>query len=461
MGDTLKNTARHRDDAHRVGNLRSNPVRFVSAGVVEPLKELNQELCATTVATDSGQNGVDVQEVAAAIAPIHQGLEPSKAPVHSDAQPSRENSVFFVDTAGDRSLAQCQVERVQIPRPDSPKADTDSGEDVILFTGRKCRRPDEHRSIATDEINISVQQVEIDLKQISLETPAEPTALSASPVSIPSWQLRGHNDDDAIVADYIANMVEDDEDDDEANKSGDDFARTLKSRSRYQSFIQRSLGGLDNEFNVGSDSDGDDSLLNDGENGSDNPEANNAEYPGFDGASDMDDETLARLLAKQEELGISDEELVLFSADGFAGTYRPASDSIPTSQQGISSGKRGKVKGKGRQHAPSASAVADVFDELDLMDWGRHNPPRRSKSKRGQPDFNLSDSELEATLEAVWQKDRLRKREKKQQREELRAQGLLGKNADSNDPRVKYPTHITFDQIKEEMRGFLLGNEPT
>lgn len=463
MGDTIKNTAKNRVASDKDGNLRSNPVRFVDAGVVEPLKELDEELCATDVVAASGQNGLSENSTVAA-SPAHQGLTqpsshgamPPSAHITSYSHTREEGSVFFVDTAGDQSLSQRHLETVHIPSPGSPKTDTDSGEDVVLFTGRKGVRSDERCPTVADEITVQVQQVQIDMQQISLETPAELAPRGPPPSSPRPWQLRDHNDEDAIVADYIANMVDDDEGDDRSDK---DSAKDASGKARYQSFVHRSLGGSDDEFDMGGDSESDELLSNDEQSDSDSPEARKPEDSAFDVDTDIDDETLARLLTKQEELGLDDEELVLFSADGYAGT-RSVSNTTPTARRGNTSGKQGKGKGKGRQQVPSASAVADVFDELDLMDWGRHNPPRKPKSKRGQPTFNVSDSELEATLEAVWQKDRLRKKERKQQREELRAQGLLGKHADPTDPRVKYPTHMTFDQIKEEMRNFLLGTEP-
>lgn len=459
MGDAIKNTAKNRAASDKDGNLRSNPVRFVDAGIVEPLKELEEELCAISTVANTRRNGV-VENLTVTTSATQQdsshlprsGTLLAKAHVTSDLQPLEEGSLFFVDTTGDRTISHRKVEHVHIPSPDSPQSDTDSGEDVVLFTGRKGVRSNERRPAVTDEITIQVEQVEEDMQQVTLEAPSvEPAPRNPSPPSPQPWQLRGHNDEDAIVADYIANMVDDDDDE----RSDDGTA----NQARHLPFVHRSLGGSDGEFDMGEDSDHDDSMSNYEQSDTDNPEAHNVEDSTFDGASDIDDETLARLLAKQEELGLDDEELVLFSADGYAGTI-PAGSKKFRARQSNALNKRGKGKSKEREKTPSASAVADAFDGLDLMDWGRHNPPRKPKGQRGQPTFNVSDSELEATLEAVWQKDRLRKKEKKKEREELRAQGILGKHADPTDPRVKYPTHMTFDQIKEEMRDFLLGTEP-
>ncbi len=71
----------------------------------------------------------------------------------------------------------------------------------------------------------------------------------------------------------------------------------------------------------------------------------------------------------------------------------------------------------------------------------------------------MSDPELEAQLTAAWQKDRLTKKEKKQAREELRAQGLLGKHADPEDPANKYPAGMTLEDIRAEFRAFLISTD--
>lgn len=259
--------------------------------------------------------------------------------------------------------------------------------------------------------------------------------------------LRGHLDDDDIVADYIANMAEDDEDNDH-----EDVAP-------YHPFsTNRDLGGTDGDFVLAEESDSDadpaeDEYEHDHESDEDSSGVLDAEDSAFAGAAEIDDAALARLLAKQEELGLGDDDLALFSADAYGG--------LGSSNNKASQVHAGSGRGKKNPHGqiPSASAVADAFDDLDLMDWGRHNPPRKPKNKRGQPTFDISDSELEATMQATFQKDRLRKKERKKEREELRAQGLLGKNASPDDLRVKYPTGLTMDQIKEEMRAFLQGTE--
>lgn len=453
LADEVRNTANNRAASGIDGKLRTRPVVFVNAGIVEPLKELEEDLCANDKAGDCKPNGPDENPSAGRAIAENASAQMSDNVVlsqqsHTTFQPEEENSPFFIDITGDKTLSQQQGEPVHIPSPRSSNSDSDSGEDVVLFKGRKGIRLDEPRPAIADEITIQVHKVEVTMQQISLDTAIQPSRRELSSPSPKHWQLRGHNDEDAIVADYIANMINDDEDSDGDDREDD--------KVNYHSFVRRDLGGSDGEFGEAEESGCDDSLLHDEQSEIDDPDVLEAEESG---TSDIDDETLARLLAKQDELGLGDDELVLFSAEGYSGTRSSRARGLAAGRTNIANGSS-KGKKTARNQIPSAGAVADAFDDLDLMDWDRHNPPRKPKSKRGQPDFNVSDSEIEATLQASWQKDRLRKKEKKREREELRAGGLLGKKSDPNDPRVKYPTHINIDQIKEEMRDFLCGTEP-
>lgn len=98
-------------------------------------------------------------------------------------------------------------------------------------------------------------------------------------------------------------------------------------------------------------------------------------------------------------------------------------------------------------------------DDFDFMDW--ENPSlrrKKGKGKRSNINFDVSDSEIEMKLQAAWRTDRLRKSERKKQREEQRALGLLGKNTNPEDLRVKYPTGMSMDQIAEELKLFLMGS---
>lgn len=408
--------------------------------MVEPLKELDQ----------LGHNSDEVVDTSEEQQP--ENLD-GAVPGDADKQPKGEQEpAFFIDTNGDQTLSRRHSQHVAIPEPHSSGDESSSSEDVVLFKGRNGVRIDNATPPVSDNITIEVQAVERTVQKISLDEPVQaktPVARSDSP---PLWQLRGHNDEDAIFADYVANMSEDDGDGDDA----------VEKAQLYAAFSgNRDLGGSDGDVVIADESDSDASEGAEDPSGRRNPgvfetgESTTAED------TDVTDEALARLLARQEELGLDDDEIMLLAGSAFGGMPSSRNKTPHAGKENIRFKSARTAKAGGRGPVPSAREVADAFDDLDLMDWGRHNPPRKPKSKRGQPTFDISDSELEETLQATFKADRLRKTEKKQQREELRAQGLLGKNVDPNDPRVKYQNGMTLDQIKEEMRTFLCSADET
>ncbi|OGM39765.1 putative R3H and G-patch domain protein [Aspergillus bombycis] len=111
----------------------------------------------------------------------------------------------------------------------------------------------------------------------------------------------------------------------------------------------------------------------------------------------------------------------------------------------------------------SATAFADALEidpyyGLDIMDFGRPSLQKKKRGKHRNPDLVLSDSELELELENAWRNDREKKKARKQKREELRSQGLLGRGANDPDLRSKYTNGMGFSDLKMEIRIFLLSS---
>ena len=160
----------------------------------------------------------------------------------------------------------------------------------------------------------------------------------------------------------------------------------------------------------------------------------------------MPDEQIARLFSKQEQLGIHSDELLLFD-----------SRSIPP-------GKRGRNKPKQRLSPglPSSTLLAsaleqDPYSGFDVMDMARPSLRKKHKGRRGNMPLEVSDSELERSLGAAWEHDRLKKKKRKQEREMLRAQGLLGKKG-KVDMKAKYTNGMEMSQVLDEVKGFLASN---
>ena len=180
----------------------------------------------------------------------------------------------------------------------------------------------------------------------------------------------------------------------------------------------------------------------------------------------LTDEQIARLLSKQEELGFGSDELMLF--DGFEGKLEDDEGITEALQAStILSNVRasGRKKKRPLRGFPSASAFADVLDQdpyngFDVMDHERPSLRKRPKGRRGALPFELSDSDLEVSIQSAWERDRSKKKMRKQEREELRAQGLLGKK-DKLDMKAKYAEGMSLDEIKGEIRDFLITQNET
>lgn len=176
----------------------------------------------------------------------------------------------------------------------------------------------------------------------------------------------------------------------------------------------------------------------------------------------MTDEQIARLLSKQEELGLGSDNLMLFNATSFSneGDEVPQLDgTLTTSRQSVPRA-RGEMGSRVTQPSfPSAITFAAVLDQdpyngFDIMDQERPSLRKLPKGRRGKLPIELSDSELEQTLKSAWENDRSKKKVRKQEREELRAQGLLGKKG-KLDMKAKYSEGMTVAEAKKEIRNFL------
>lgn len=181
----------------------------------------------------------------------------------------------------------------------------------------------------------------------------------------------------------------------------------------------------------------------------------------------MTDEQIARLLAKQEELGMGSDELLLFDDDG--SELDEADDGLDGF---LAFEKSKKQKRNQKSRTPKQidrlvpdDDIADVegYGAFDVMDHERPSlKPGRRKGHENTVSFGLSDSELELSLQATWAADRKRKSAKKQEREELRALGILGKkNKFKPDLNVKHRDGISMDQIGQELEEFLSADHET
>ena len=177
----------------------------------------------------------------------------------------------------------------------------------------------------------------------------------------------------------------------------------------------------------------------------------------------MTHEQIARMLSKQEELGLGSEDLLIFDS----GEEEDMSDDVQVRP----------LRGRGRRHTriyahktkrPEnvfglTSTIAnafdqDLYDSLDLMDQERPSLPKKAKGHHRVLPFQKSNVEAQISLNSAWANDRTKKKKRKQQRDELRTQGLLGKR-NKLDMKARYPQGMSIEEVKNEIRNFLVSSK--
>ncbi|RYO75623.1 hypothetical protein DL764_010348 [Monosporascus ibericus] len=475
LAEEARNTAyNRRGKAGLDAKLRYQPVKFVSAGFMDPLKDLEVEqtsLSRTQPAQEARKVNPNTTEASYEGHTLAERVETLEAVTEGLSAPS-----FTLDLTGDKSVRPPQQPVTDAATPE-PSCDSDSSDEVILFKGRDAsrqnRNPAEPRQDTSGQhdsqpdtlelremdlelrvVEKSIQNDEIPVAQETAQHHSQETVVKVDdhiPLSTAVKRGRGRraaststtsDEEAAIIADYIANMQE--ESDEGEDGDGEDDAPVISTHAFH---MLRDLGGTD--------SDAIPEEISSAEHSSDGSVAGKVDEETQKRCLELKDERMARMLAKQEELGLGSDEILLYDdADSDSGEdhWQPAPKGTPRRKKKGSTKKAKIMQGKGQY--PSATLAADAFDDLDLMDWHR---PSLNNFKNGPKAFDVSDSELEEAMNMTWQKDRLKKAEKKKAREELRSQGLLGKNANPDDLRVKYRGGMTIDDLANELESFLIG----
>lgn len=139
----------------------------------------------------------------------------------------------------------------------------------------------------------------------------------------------------------------------------------------------------------------------------------------------------------------------------------PPDDESPEEVLALLYGSHRKSAWNASRGYTSATAFADALEldpyyGFDLMDRVL-NQKKKGKVKQHALDMVFSDDEFEQHLEQAWHKDRQKKKARKLRREELRSQGLLGRGVTYPDLKQKYSNEISLDDLKTELRLFLLS----
>ncbi|KAF3931753.1 hypothetical protein ABW19_dt0210318 [Dactylella cylindrospora] len=175
-----------------------------------------------------------------------------------------------------------------------------------------------------------------------------------------------------------------------------------------------------------------------------------------DGEGYGDDETLARILQAQER-GLTIQDI-----EGDDDEEEFDDEYLWNMMQG-----KPNINGK----FPSASKLADAYDDFDVIDRSRPSLTGNSRRKSRKAmvhrfgencnDFELDNEEAElmADLERSIAQDRERKRERKQQRDALRQAGVLGKptNKPGSMDFRNMSGEVSQEKINEAIKSFLMS----
>ncbi|EFY93634.1 hypothetical protein MAC_00125 [Metarhizium acridum CQMa 102] len=406
--------------------LRKNPVHFVSAGRTDPLKDY------PTKAKSSESNSSDKETMLKLSLETQNGMRSSDlilddSPTQKcDKFNEKGSQTFYFDITGDKTPKRSHCSQAVVSnRPSYP--DSTSSEEVILFRGR---REWEGQGFKAQEL-LREQAVHHTTESPHQALSADEYYLSTDLQSSRSrkrgkrmGQKQDETSDEDIVADYINNMRDSGELDCLFDKIGGN---------------QRELGAHDTEVVFScSDSDVKHNRPQDTNRttGNQAPQHGRRYCKSTEGTlrhteDPEDEDALVELIAAQD----------LSSSSDVAAETQTPEPNFPHTR-------------------PSRSYGANKQEEFDFMDWSTaHIRSKKGKGYRSQVPFNNDDSDLEVQLQVAWKNDRMRKKERKRQREELRSLGMLRRNAKPDDLRTKYPSGMSIEQVGEEIERFLRSGD--
>lgn len=407
---TMQQEARNTETHQRSwsdSNLRHKAVHFVSAGSLEPTLEPTLEQ-ADEEQTNSDTDGEE---------PKTDNIQDEKANVEVP---------FVFDSKGQG------VVHPEHPDPvlQSNLSDIDdSSEDEVVFTGRRRNTKPVLIETHQNEIQEIVQTTTVAFRQKSHTPTLDSTPRDPSPAATPIDNLESNTErpdwppeeETDPLADYIANI-------------DNDYHEEVKSGAKIDL-----EGGIDVE-KAATQLD----LSASSPTGSKSPRSLtqmqiDTEHDSIPTSSEDDEGDM--VISGSDDDTLEDFVLLEDLANGYSGSTKKASR-------------------YGKPSFPSASAFADALESdpyfgFDIMDFDRSSLRKKAKGKKSIPDVVLSDSEFEVELQEAWQNDRTKKKLRKMERAELRAQGLLGRKAGHPDLKVKYPKEMNMEEFMTEIRSFL------
>lgn len=420
---------------------------------------------------------------------IAKSTEPSSEKTEPVARESNtantEAELFFIDTQGDDTLVVDSGPPPVIPQ--RSQSLSDSSEDEVVFTGRRFyQRSNMSVPVVTTVIkdDVSFDAGKDMVRPATTEPSDRPASFRKSGADqlkdlsgeetrseIPMNSAIFDDDEAAILADYIANMDNGDDsavEDDAMQTDGLDLSADQDSsredtisppnepQPRIGHIFSRRKKNATVEYLVTREGESPE-LARWVRRESLTMAGAEAKVEAFEQEYAEDTLSASSVLAIDDDL-VLDSPLDELSDD--SEESETVDDLLQRLQEYQSSRKRGKKGRRSENTFPSATAFVDALEEdpymgFDIMDFDR--PSLRKKKKKGRRpalNFELSDNELEMQLQQAWETDRMKKKRRKQEREMLRAQGLLGRKS----KEAKDAAGMSADEIKSEIRKFLLSS---
>ncbi|OAA73765.1 D111/G-patch domain protein [Cordyceps fumosorosea ARSEF 2679] len=380
LADEARQTSQHDHSFwSQATKLRLMPISFISAGMSEPLKaqqytETDEYQSDTTPIINAPKVEIEADQHQNEVSRCSVASGQEATPSSEAAEP--ENNFLYYDTGRGSPVPNQTRSELSTPQTqkqaiiDTEKSDSEG--EIILFKGRLNTKNDaiDMEAIRT-EIHVVEQQIERNPDKLTAKN--RRGRRGGRQAKAKRAVIDAADEDDGMLADYIANMRENDE-----------FCGLLQTAAVTIETDDQSEGSEDSS----------------------------------------DDENDA--------------------------AESPAEAIIATQL---------------KQHTPSWTSGESgmEYTDFDTMDWERPSL-RQKKGKGAKQNLDLRfadlDPETERRLQAAWHSDRLRKAERKKEREQLRALNLIGKkggSSDTEDLRIKYPKGMSLQQIADELQKFLMS----
>ena len=510
--------------------LRYESIKFVSAGTSTPelfqkdnRSTANADSSATTLSDNIPNKPSTSANLPSALKEMAHSTQTKDSSVLETRTPITEKiseatgpsqSLFVVDTHGSDNIPETGFRNPQVRSP-SPTP-SDSSEEEIVFKGRAPTETVQKPRNAERPIQGHGENVTADPKAPTGNGAYTPTSSKQS--TRPSWDdspAWGHREDriarterkedikpaivgsaiestahssrrsknarkrqnrrlrdegDEALDDYISNMLEN-------NGSITEHDKPNDSNTGHATYTVWEWSDDHNDDDEEENSDENDL----DEDNDDDDSGSGSEYDELARLRDeedllerriarMTDEQIARILSKQEELGMGSADILLFDGldvddeyddDALNLDYDDDGDGSDDDDDNIKFNSAfgvsfGRSKGKGVDKK-AFTLQEQPYGNFDVMDFERPSLQAGSKFFDSGVAYEGLDDDQRIAMHNTWEADRMKKRQRKQERQELRAQGLLGNRKGKPDLSARYSQGINVQQAINEIHDFLMS----